>query len=256
MSQSNKRSSSSSIVTLSQADRNAAKRAKEENQIFDDFDVHDHNSVLAIAAIYEAKQQSLPSDESNSSQQRKICKFWESNVSYDPNNESRLEYLMRMPKLLFGCMNAGDRKSVKKILQEAFQPDCQLRTSALGHSVIGVDKIRDLILSLFAGSPDLIITHTDVEYNLRVLSCTMISHGTLISETPDGYLHDDLKHDKKNKNKEFLEQKKLLQTVRKAGYYPRFRGSEFVHFIINKDLTHIENFILIRKDIKVFPSSA
>jgi hypothetical protein len=227
-----------------------------DNEVFDEFDVNDLDSVLAIASIYEAKQKGVQSEESNSPKKsRKICKFWESNIAFDPNNETRLEYLMRMPKLLFGCLNAGDNKSVRKLLEEAFLPDCQLRTSALGSTLTGLDKIRELFLSWFQACPDLIITHSEVEFNVRVVSCVIVSHGTRISEPVGDYLYDDLKYDKKNKSKDFVEQRKLLQSIRKAGVFPRFRGSEFVHFIVNNELTHIENFILIRKDIKVFSTS-
>ena len=123
---------------------NKVKRKLEENGT-DEFDLHDPVSVHAITALYEARQKEIIAETerdkssllAKTTKSQKLTKFWTSNVIYESSKETRLEYLFRMPNLLFGCMNAGDNRSVKKLLDEAFLPTCLLRTSALIEPVEG-----------------------------------------------------------------------------------------------------------------------
>jgi hypothetical protein len=168
-------------------------------------------------------------------------------------NQERLHFLKtNMPSNLMQCFNTRNLNLLKIIIDETFELDCQLRTSAVPVEVAGRDKVYEFFHNYIQGCPDVMITNvTPLQFNIRVISFICYEQGTRSNFNVPDELFDHLRHDNVIRTSAYINEKNKYILLRNAGKPIPYRATSYVNFILNKAMTHVEKYIHVCKDIVV-----
>ena len=165
---------------------------------------------------------------------------------YQNCNESRLEYLFRIPFLVQLATNTCNLEMLKYIVDEAVTEDCIIKTAYLD-VVQGRSKWYDQVVNILNTTPDYYIANTSPMFFGRCIVVNQFSYGTFgiltgINNNPEThYLFnpftaipiermDDTIKELKYKYDKWTSEGKLIRFVRRV----------IIFYILNEELTHIE----------------
>ena len=168
--------------------------------------------------------------------------------------ENRLFYLMQLPSMLFNYFNTRDFVSMAWFINNTFMPDCQLRTSAVPDEVTGCDKVFEFFRTYAVACPNVIITHTPIQFNIRVVSMISCEQGTRSNYDVHDELFDFMKYDTSTRTPSYIQERRKYEVLRHARQPISFVGTSYVNFILNKEMTHVEKCIYTRKDYEILNS--
>jgi hypothetical protein len=216
-----------------------------------------NDAVEFIQSSLDQKSVSSSDDNSQSSSSKLIENLFsfrtnrEKSQEPETKSEFRLDVLLRVPKAITYCINSGDNEGLVGIIEEAFLPNCIIKTPALSKELVGRNHIIEFFLAISRSIPDFFTLVEDPFLNLRVISTLSKSFGTRINSDRSEYLFNHLKHGRDDSNN-YLEARKKARELIKEGQPIRFCSKSYVHLILNKEMTHVEKFVVARKSLRIF----
>lgn len=186
---------------------------------------------------------------------RKSSTFQSSNkrfaMNHNSDDTSRMSFCTKLPIYITEFVNSGDEESIKQLIQEAFLPDCKMKTSALARDLVGRQYVQDFLLALIQDFPDFIMVALRPEVNARVVTTYLSCYGTRVKSSPYQYLYDHLKFGR-DESGTFVKQSYDYRSLLKEGKPIGFKQDTVMHLIMNKELTHVEKFVTQRRLVNVF----
>ena len=193
--------------------------------------------------------------------------------------ESRMDYLLRIPMLLYDNLNAGDFHAINSILSNTFHSNAEIETFGPKSIKVGRQYVFHHFLKTFESAPDLVVTTEKPTFlHDRVIAVNIHIRGTKIDYN-NHYLDDYLKYymsqtSSSSPKKDTLDSrsspvkrcdnnktvKKALVFVPEKRTYGVFikekRNICFsihftIHFVLNHNLANIVKFIEIIKSVKL-----
>jgi hypothetical protein len=164
--------------------------------------------------------------------------------------ETRLAYLIRSPLIISKLINSGDLVGLKELIEDICLPECSLKTSATQVELVGREYVIKFFIALNQGIPDYVAMTTSTTLNFRVVSALVRSFGTKVITTSEDSLYDHMKHGQP-KEKAFVEAKEKYEHLVREGKPVAFSSKSFLHLILNKEMTHVEKFVVARKSLKI-----
>jgi hypothetical protein len=170
--------------------------------------------------------------------------------SLDGISGSRLDTLLQVPAAIAMCINSGDEIGLMGIIEEAFLPDCVVKTPALSKELVGRQHLKEYFFSINRAVPDFVCIVSESTLNFRVISASFKNFGTRVASDKSDYLYDYVKHGRDHNNL-FVEARDKSNALIKEGSVVRFCSRSFMHLILNKDMTHVEKYVAVRKALNI-----
>jgi hypothetical protein len=86
--------------------------------------------------------------------------------------------------------------------------------------------------------------------NFRVITTLFKNYGTRVSTDQSDYLYDFVKHGRDDANV-YIEAREKTNSMMKEGHPVRFYSESYLHLIMNKEMTHVEKFVIAFKSISI-----
>ena len=184
------------------------------------------------------------------------------NLVYNPEVESRFKYIRRMLAKYPLAVNSGDVQLIRSVVSEIFTPNCRFQFVHMNQEETGRDKLIFYLEKRFKSVPDAIISWSPfVLHNSHVLFAKQRCSGTQLpnvttSQTTDSSsattasesfpyfdnrTNDPVYDRERQKATQLLEKQKLVA----------FQSQCLIYFVLNRELTYVERFVIVRRNIKV-----
>ena len=169
-------------------------------------------------------------------------------------NQERLEFLKTsIPSTLINSFNSRDMNTLKMIIDSAFLPNCQLRTSAVPSEVTGSHNVYKFFESYIKGCPNVTMEYvTPMIFNVRVISFICYEKGTRSNFNLPDQLFDHFRYGNE-RTSEYLNEKRKYFYLANKGLPIPFATKSYVNFILNEEMTHVEKYIHTCKEVVVDP---
>ena len=176
-------------------------------------------------------------------------------IQFQQNHE-RLEFLKtNIPSNLIKSINTRDMNKLKVVIDDAFLPNCQLRTSAVPNEVTGRDKVYRFFESYIQSCPDVVMEYvTPMVFNVRVISFICYEKGTRSNFNISDHLFDHFRYGVE-RTPAYLSEKRKYFYLANTGLPISFETTSYVNFILNEDMTHVEKYIHTCKEVVVDPDN-
>ena len=177
------------------------------------------------------------------------------------NNESRLDYLCRVPSLLQAAINSYNLEKVKYVINDAVSEDCILKSASL-NAYSGRNKWYDQLETVLNCVPDFYVANTQPMLFRRCIVFKQYSYGTtgvltginnnpkkdflwnIFKATPIEKM-DDKMRTLKIKYDKCISEGKLIRFVRKV----------ILFYMLNKEMTHFEQRVSYCESLELYEAN-
>lgn len=173
--------------------------------------------------------------------------------SVTPEQRKRIKYLIQVPSLVAKYVNSGDDERLKALIYDVCVEDCRCKSSSMSAELVGRDYILEHFGSLTRSCPDYVMQYKPPTVHRRTISAALSSCGTRVIADPKSYLFDHLKYGRTD-NVAFVRARKLMEAIEASGKRAAFKAKSIVHLVVNKEMTHIERWIALRKSVEISPA--
>ena len=169
--------------------------------------------------------------------------------------ETRLQYLLRVPSLMQNATNASDYDKLKLVIDDAFTENCYVKTAYvdLCH---GRDNLLQVIMTTKMNIPDYYLLYSEPKFYKHCISLKQFSFGSGIKNKLDG--NTQLWNPFENKtmiekmNEDMLKLKQQYDKYMSEDNSCRFVFKAVAFFILNKEMTHFEARIVKSVSLQLF----
>ncbi len=176
-------------------------------------------------------------------------------IGMSPDQKQRLAYLIQLPMLITQAVNSADMQKLSKIVDSAFLPNCAVRSNALPADISGREHVVEFYTAINRMIPDFILRILPPTINHRVITARMFADGTSYKkDDPSDYLFNHLKH-RQNDGGQFQEASEKRISLIEQGKPVGFKSKALMHLILNEEMTHVEKFVNISKEVEISETS-
>ena len=194
------------------------------------------------------------------------------NLAYNPELESRLKYIRRMLTKFPHGVNSGDMQLIKDIITGIFTPNCKFQFLFMNQEETGRDKLIFYLEQRLKSVPDVIITMSPfILHNSHVLFARQRSWGTQVpvppalstinpsstaSQTTDSSTATTASEsfpyfDNRTNDPDYDRERQKATKIMGKQKLVAFQSQCLIYFVLNRELTFVERFVIERKNIKV-----
>ena len=166
----------------------------------------------------------------------------------------RLSFLMALPKQICTLMNSGSDDELTHLVMDTFLPNAILKTPSLQHEIVGIGSIHEYFNAIIRTVPDLIMISSKPVLNFRVITVTCTCLGTSVRPDAFDYMYDCTKH-AKDDSLSYRMTKDSIKHMISQNKHICFSSKSYLHFILNKEMTHVEKFVTVKKSLSVVEST-
>ena len=166
----------------------------------------------------------------------------------------RLSFLMALPKQICTLMNSGSDAELTHLVTDTFLPNAILKTPSLQHEIVGIGSIHEYFNAIIRTVPDLIMISSKPVLNFRVVTVTCTCLGTSVRPDAFDYMYDCTKH-AKDDSLSYRMTKDSIKYMISQNKHICFSSKSYLHFILNKEMTHVEKFVTVKKSLSVVEST-
>lgn len=174
-------------------------------------------------------------------------------VIITPEQRKRLKHLLEVPFLLAKFINSGDEEGLKTLIHDVCIENCRCKSPSLAMELIGRDYIIEHFAALTRSFPDYVMQFKPPTVRQRTISAALSSCGTRVLVDPKSYLFDHLKYGRAE-SVSFTRARKLVEAIESSGKRASFKAKSLLHLIVNKEMTHIERWVSLRKSMEISPA--
>jgi len=171
-------------------------------------------------------------------------------ITATPEQRQRIKFLMEVPSLVARIVNSGDDEGLKALIYDACVEDCRCKISSIPNDLIGRDYILKSLAATVNTFPDYIMQYKAPTVRQRTITAALETSGTRVVVDPNSHLFDHLRYGNTS-NVSFVRAQQLVEEIESSGKRAAFKSKSMLHIVINKEMTHIECWVSIRKSIGV-----
>lgn len=163
----------------------------------------------------------------------------------------RLNFLMTVPVLTGQYMNSSNEEALKTMLISACEPFCVLISPTTGGKIVsGPENIANFFTAIPSAVPDYVTTSRRPNLSHRVISTVHATSSTHYANLPSmamiNFLQTDIDADPS-----FIAARDTGLSLMRAGKSVRMVSQSVCHLVLNKERTHIEKIMFVKKQVSV-----